>query len=65
MGWRLRVEFDDGSSELVDEVFKTREDAEDAKEAWLCGWGTGQEVLELAGEPFCDKGLEDFDIWEE
>ena len=28
MGWRLQINFSDGSSELVDEVFDTQEDAE-------------------------------------
>ena len=50
MGWRLRINFSDGSSELVDDVFDTEEDAQDEFDSWLENWGAGQETLELAGE---------------
>lgn len=65
MGWRLRINFSDGSSELVDEVFDTEEDAQDEFDSWPENWGAGQEILELAGEDYCDADIEDCDIWEE
>ena len=65
MGWRLRINFSDGTSELVDEVFDTEEDAQDEFDSWLENWGAGQETLELAGEDYCDADIEDCDIWEE
>lgn len=40
MGWRLRINFSDGSSELVDEVFDTEEDAQDEFDSWLENWGS-------------------------
>ena len=65
MGWRLRINFDDGTSELVDDVFDTEEDAEREYESWLENWSAGGETLMLAGEDYSDAGIEDCDIWEE
>lgn len=65
MGWRLRVNFDDGSSETEDDIFDTREDAERASQEWLDSWGEGGDVLGLAGESSCSADIYDFDIWEE
>lgn len=65
MGWRLRINFSDGSSELVDEIFDSEEDAIDEYESWLENFGAGQEVLELAEEEYDDLDIVDCDIWEE
>ena len=65
MGFRLRINFSDGTSELVDEVFDTEEEAEEEYESWLENWGAGKETLELAGEEYDDSDIEDCDIWEE
>ena len=65
MGWRVRINFSDGSSELVDEIFDTEEDAMDEYESWVENWGTGRGELELAGEDYCDADIVDCDIWEE
>lgn len=65
MGWRLRISFDDGSDELVDEVFETKEDALVEYDIWLDSWGAGRETLQLAGEEYSDAEIEDCDIWEE
>lgn len=65
MGWRLQINFSDGSSELVDEVFDTQEDAEAEYEDWVNNWGAGRETLVLAGEDYVDADIEDCDIWEE
>lgn len=65
MGWRLQIYFSDGSSELLDDVFDTEEDAQDEYESWLENWGAGKETLMLAGEDYDDSDIEDCDIWEE
>lgn len=65
MAWRLRVNFDDGTSEIDDDTFETEQDAIDAQNVWLEGYYAGRDVLELAGEPFSDADIVDFDIWEE
>lgn len=65
MGWRLKIYFDDGDSELVDEVFDSEEDAEDEYDSWLDSWSAGAEALELAGEDYSDASITDCDIWEE
>lgn len=65
MGWRLQINFSDGSSELVDEIFDTEADAEAEHDEWLDSWGAGRETLELAAEDFDDADIEDCDIWEE
>lgn len=65
MGWRLRINFDDGSDELVDDVFESEEDALAEYDSWLENWGAGRETLQLAGEDYSDADIEDCDIWEE
>ncbi len=65
MGWRLRINFDDGSDELVDDVFESEEDALAEYDSWLENWGAGRETLQLAGEEYSDADIEDCDIWEE
>ena len=65
MGWRLQVNFSDGSSELEDEVFDSEEAAEEEYEVWLDSYHAGQETLRLAGEDYDDASIVDCDIWEE
>lgn len=65
MGWRLRIYFDDGTDELVDDVFDTEEDAQDEYDSWLDSWNAGKETLMLAGEDYIEACIEDCDIWEE
>lgn len=65
MGFRLRINFSDGESELVDEVFETEEDAEAEYETWLNNWSAGRETLKLAGETYVDADIEDCEIFEE
>ncbi len=65
MGWRLRINFYDGTSEEVDEVFDSEEEAQKEYESWLDNWGAGRETLELAGEDYIEADIEDCDIWEE
>ena len=65
MGWRLRIYFDDGTEELIEDVFDTEEAAKAELRDWLEGWAEGGEVLQLAGEPYSDAEIEEWDIWEE
>ena len=63
--WRLKINFTNGSSELVDEEFETRADAKAEFESWLENWGAGARALEEAGEDYCDYDIEDCEIWKE
>ncbi len=65
MAWKLKINFSDGSSELVDENFKTEQDAQNEYESWLDSWNAGKETLMLAGESYSDASIEDCDIWKE
>lgn len=65
MGWRLKIMFDDGSEELVDDVFVTREAAAEEYREWIENWDEGREVLQLAGENYIDADIDDCEIWEE
>lgn len=65
MGWKLKINFSDGSSELVDDIFDTKDEAEEEYDSWLENWSAGAETLELAGESYCDCDIEDCDIYEE
>lgn len=65
MGWRLQINFNDGSSEIMDDVFESEQDAQDEYEICLESWGVGRETLMLAGEDYDDSEIEDCDIWEE
>lgn len=65
MGWRFRVNFEDGSSEESEDIFESEEDAKRECNLWKEGWYAGMDVLGLAGEAYSDKDIDDFDIWEE
>ena len=65
MSWKLQINFDDGSNYLVDEDFETKELAEAEYESWLESWNVGNWTLMMAGEDYCEEGIEDCDIWEE
>ncbi len=65
MGWKLKILFDDGSEDLIDEVFDSEEAAQAEYDEWLEGWSAGRDVLRLAGREYSDKNIEDCEIWEE
>lgn len=65
MAWKLKIFFSDGNEELVDEDFDTEEEAEEEYREWLENWDAGRETLELAGEPYSDAEIIDYEIWEE
>lgn len=65
MGFRLRINLSNGDSELVDEVFETKEDAEMEYQTWLDSWDVGRETLKLAGETYVEADIEDCEIFEE
>lgn len=68
MAWKLKIYFDDGEVEEVDEDFETEEDAEKEYEDWLENYQTGCDVLMLS-DPFdednCTGKICDYEIWEE
>ena len=65
MVWRVKINFSDGSSEVVDEDFDTMEDAEREYDEWLDSWDAGRDTLMMSGEDYIDADIEDCDIWEE
>ena len=65
MGFRLQINFSDGESMLIDDVFETEEDANAEYEVWLENWDAGKETLKLAGETYVEADIEDCDIFEE
>lgn len=64
MGFKLTINFNDGTSQEVDEIFDTEQDAIAEYESWLDSWGAGRETLMLAGEDYSDADIEDYDIEE-
>jgi len=64
MGYKLTIYFSDGSSEAVDEIFESEQDALDEYDSWLENWGEGRETLQLAGEEYIEADIEDYDIEE-
>lgn len=66
MGFRVIYNFSDGSSEdILDEVFETEEDAEEAAMQGASDYSQGRGYLEEAGEDYCEETIEDWDIVEE
>ena len=65
MGYRVIYNFDDGSSEdVLDEVFDTYEEAEEAAETGASNYSQGNDYLEEAGESYSDSDIVDWDIEE-
>lgn len=65
MSYRVIFNFDDGSSEdLLDEVFDTYEEAEEAAEIAASNYSQGNDYLEEAGESYSDAEIVDWDIEE-
>ncbi len=65
MGFRVSINFDDGNSELLDEVFETEEDAEAEARQWASDYSQGGDILKEAGEEYCEQEVVDWDIYEE
>ena len=65
MSYRLTIHFSDGSSEEVDEVFETEQDALNEYDSWLDSWESGKETLKLAGEDYVDADIDGYDIDED
>ena len=65
MGYRVIYNFDDGSSEdILDEVFDTYEEAEEAAQQGASDYSQGRDYLEEAGESYSDLEIMDWDIEE-
>lgn len=65
MAWKLKILFDDGTEELVDEDFETEEAANNEFQEWLDNWVAGAEALSDDDEGGSDASIEDCEIWEE
>ena len=65
MGWHVRINFTDGSSEEVDDVFATKQEAKAEVQSWYDSWNAGRSTLELAGEDSYDADILDYDIWKD
>ena len=65
MSWRVRINFSDGTNELIDDVFRTKEEAQYEFENWCENYSAGGETLKLAGEDYCDADIINCDIWKE
>lgn len=65
MGYRVKINYDDGTDFVVEDVFDSREEAEAEGESWMENWGAGRETLELAGEDYIDADIEDFEVYKE
>lgn len=64
MGYKLTIYFTDGSSEEIQDIFETEEEALEEYDSWLENWGAGRETLQLAGEEYIEADIEDYDIEE-
>lgn len=62
MGYKLTIHFSDGSSEEIDEIFETEQNALDVYDSWLDSWGSGRESLKLAGRSGFNTSIEAYDI---
>ncbi len=65
MSYKLRIYFDDGDTELVDEEFETEADAEEEFVEWSSNYSAGRDVLELADEDYSDAEIIGCDIFED
>lgn len=66
MGYRVWYNFDDGTSEdLLDEVFDTEKEAEEAALEGENNYNTGTETLMLGGHDYDSAKIVDWDIIEE
>lgn len=62
MSYKLTIYFSDGTSEEVDEIFETEDDAMEEYDSWCNNWGAGKETLQLAGEEYCDADIDGYSI---
>lgn len=55
--YKLKIYFSDGTSEIDDEDYETKDAAIDGYESWLDNWNEGAEVLDEAGEDHSDADI--------
>ena len=66
MGYRVYFNFSDGTSEdILDEVFATEEEAEEAARQGASDYAQGGDYLQEAGEDYCEEEIIDWDIVED
>ena len=65
MGYRIRFNYDDGTSELQDEIYDTYEEADEAAAQGASDYAQGGAYLDESGEGYCDSEVIDWDIIED
>ena len=66
MGYRVFYEFDNGEMEdVLDEVFKTKKEAEEAAIEGAGNYNVGRDVLRDAGEDYSEENIVDWTIVKE
>ena len=66
MGYRVIYNFDDGTSEdVLDEIFDTYDEAEEAAQEGSSNYSQGNGYLEMAGEDHSDSNIVGWDIVED
>ena len=65
MPWKVKLIFDDGEEEELDEEFETEEEAEEAGWQASSDFSQGGEYLALAGEQYSDAEVVEVETWEE
>ena len=66
MGYRVFYNFSDGTTEdLLEEIFESEDEAEEASREGASDYYAGGEVLKEAGESYCEAEIIDWDIVEE
>jgi len=66
MAYKVIFNMDDGTTldDLLEEVFETEEEAEEAAAQCSSDYSQGRDYLEEAGEDFCEEEIVDWDIVE-
>ena len=66
MAFRVVFYMDDGttSDDLLEEVFETEEEAEEAAQQCASDYSQGRDYLMEAGEDYCEEEIVDWDIVE-
>ena len=66
MGYRVYYNFDNGETEdVLDEIFATKREAEEAAHEGYDNYNAGRDVLQLAGESYSEANIIDWDIVKE
>lgn len=65
MGYRLKINFNNRKSILLNDVFETEEDAKAELDFWLDSWDVSKEKSMMAGKSFYYADIKDYEIFKE